>query len=138
MLECAPLKLFVLLVATAGNRGRERRTKKPEPETASPVSEVRAHIAGVVNVAPETAIRWKLLKVNPMAGVQLPKVPKTSGAKALDTGSCFGADLLNINGESVVTLTGIECATESKPTIQLVLTRCIQVDLKMANRLKSL
>ncbi len=41
------------------------------------------HIAGLVHVALDTAIRWKLLKVNPVDGVQLPKVAKRE-SKSLD------------------------------------------------------
>src|SRR6185369_15385692 len=43
------------------------------------------HIAGLVHVALETAIRWKLLKSNPIDGVQLPKVQKREAA-VLETG----------------------------------------------------
>lgn len=52
--------------------GRHRRTKEPRPLSAKTVR----HIAGMVHVALETAIRWKLLKANPVDGVQLPKVQK--------------------------------------------------------------
>jgi len=62
--------------------GRDRKTKQPRPLSAKTVH----HIAGVVNVALETAIRWKLLKVNPMNGVELPKVEKNRKGKALETG----------------------------------------------------
>jgi hypothetical protein len=52
--------------------GRHRRTKQPRPLSAKTVR----HIAGLLHVALETAIRWKLLKANPVDGVQLPKVQK--------------------------------------------------------------
>lgn len=61
--------------------GRNRKTKQPRPLSAKTVR----HIAGLVHVALETAIRWKLLKVNPVDGVQLPKVPKQE-ATALEAG----------------------------------------------------
>jgi integrase len=61
--------------------GWNRKAKKSRPLGAKTVR----HIAGLVHVALETAIRWKLLKVNPVDGVQLPKVPKRE-AQVLDTG----------------------------------------------------
>jgi integrase len=59
--------------------GRNRTTKKARPLSAKTVH----HIAGVVNVALSTALRWKLIKSNPMDAVVLPKVTKTE-ARALD------------------------------------------------------
>ena len=64
--------------------GWNRKEKSPRPLSAKTVR----HIAGLVHVALETAIRWKLLKANPVDGVQLPKVPKREG-KALDTAQIF-------------------------------------------------
>ena len=59
--------------------GRDRKTKKARPLSAKTVH----HIAGVVNVALSTAVRWKLIKLNPMDAVLLPKVTKKE-ARALD------------------------------------------------------
>ncbi|HEV3330502.1 MAG TPA: tyrosine-type recombinase/integrase [Bryobacteraceae bacterium] len=59
--------------------GRNRRTKAPRPLSAKTVR----HIAGLLHVALDTAIRWKLLKTNPVDGVQLPKVVKRE-ARSLD------------------------------------------------------
>jgi len=59
--------------------GRNRKTKEARPLSAKTVR----HIAGVVNVALSTALRWKLIKSNPMAAVVLPKVTKRE-ARALD------------------------------------------------------
>jgi len=47
--------------------GRDRKTKKARPLSAKTVH----HIAGVVNVALSTALRWKLIKSNPMDAVVL-------------------------------------------------------------------
>src|SRR5262249_20436899 len=60
--------------------GRNRKTKAARPLSAKTVR----HIAGLTHVALETAIRWKLLKVNPVDGVVLPRLSKREG-KALDT-----------------------------------------------------
>jgi integrase len=59
--------------------GRDRKTKKTRPLSAKTVH----HIAGVVNSALSTAVRWKLIKSNPMDAVVLPKVAKKE-ARALD------------------------------------------------------
>lgn len=59
--------------------GWNRKTKKRRPLSAKTIH----HIAGLVRVAFSTAIRWKLLKSNPIDGVQLPKVQKSEG-KALE------------------------------------------------------
>jgi integrase len=61
--------------------GKERKTKKPRPLSARTVR----HIAGLMHVALRTAVRWKLLKVNPIDAVMLPKVKKQQ-ARALDPG----------------------------------------------------
>jgi integrase len=61
--------------------GWNRKAKANRPLSAKTVR----HIAGLVHVALETAIRWKLLKTNPANGCQLPKVTKRE-AKALDAG----------------------------------------------------
>jgi integrase len=60
--------------------GHNRKTKSPRPLSAKTVR----HIAGVVNVALVTALRWKLIKTNPMDAVVLPKVVKKE-ARALDS-----------------------------------------------------
>ncbi len=59
--------------------GWNRKAKARRPLGAKTI----AHIAGLVRVALNTAIRWKLLKSNPVAGVVLPKISKREG-KALD------------------------------------------------------
>jgi integrase len=59
--------------------GWNRKAKVPRPLAAKTVR----HIAGLLHVALDTAIRCKLLKVNPVDGVQLPKVVKRE-AKSLD------------------------------------------------------
>jgi len=50
--------------------GWNRKAKAARPLSTKTVR----HIAGLVHVALDTAIRWKLLKVNPVDGCQLPKV----------------------------------------------------------------
>jgi integrase len=60
--------------------GRNRKTKKARPLSAKTVR----HISGLVHVALDTAIRWKLLKVNPVDGVVLPKLVKRE-AQVLET-----------------------------------------------------
>jgi hypothetical protein len=52
--------------------GWNRKAKAPRPLSAKTIR----HIAGLVHVALDTAIRWKLIKANPVDGVQLPKVMK--------------------------------------------------------------
>lgn len=61
--------------------GWNRKAKARRPLSAKTVH----HIAGLVRVALNTAIRWKLLKSNPVDGVVLPKVSKKEG-NALDAG----------------------------------------------------
>ena len=61
--------------------GYDRKTKAPRPLSAKTVR----HVAGLVHVALSTALRWKLIKANPVDGVQLPKVKKRE-ARSLDTG----------------------------------------------------
>lgn len=41
------------------------------------------HVAGLIHVSLSTAVRWKLLKINPAAACQLPRIEQTE-AKALD------------------------------------------------------
>jgi integrase len=60
--------------------GWNRKTKKARPLSAKTVR----HISGLVHVALDTAIRWKLLKSNPVDGVVLPKVVKRE-ARVLET-----------------------------------------------------
>jgi len=60
--------------------GWNRKTKQARPLSAKTVQ----HIAGLVHVALETAIRWKVLKSNPVDGVVLPKVRKRE-ATVLET-----------------------------------------------------
>jgi integrase len=61
--------------------GWNRKEKAARPLSAKTIR----HIAGLLHVALETAMRWKLLKANPVDGVQLPKVIKHEG-QALDAG----------------------------------------------------
>lgn len=61
--------------------GWNRKTKTHRPLSAKTIR----HIAGVLHVSLDTAIRWKLIKTNPVDGVQLPKVEKREGV-ALDAG----------------------------------------------------
>jgi integrase len=61
--------------------GRNRKTKQARPLSAKTVH----HISSLVHVALDTAIRWKLLKSNPVNGVVLPKVLKRE-ATVLETG----------------------------------------------------
>ena len=60
--------------------GRNRKTKQARPLSAKTVH----HISSLVHVALDTAIRWKLLKSNPVDGVVLPKVAKRE-ATVLET-----------------------------------------------------
>lgn len=87
--------------------GVERKTRKPRPLSAKTVH----HIAGLVNVALVTAVRWKLLTTNPMAGVVLPKVVKHPGrALEADQLSAF-QDLAQKHGlfEFVMAATATGC-----------------------------
>jgi integrase len=59
--------------------GWNRKAKAARPLSAKTVR----HIAGLVHVALETALRWKLVKSNPVHGVVLPKVKKRE-AKSLE------------------------------------------------------
>jgi integrase len=59
--------------------GWNRKAKAPRPLAAKTIR----HIASLVHASLDTAIRWKLINVNPMAGVILPKVAKRE-AKVLD------------------------------------------------------
>ena len=61
--------------------GRNRKTKQARPLSAKTVH----HISSLVHAALDTAIRWKLLKSNPVDGVVLPKVLKRE-ATVLETG----------------------------------------------------
>ena len=57
---------------------------RPVHEEGPPTSgQTVRHIAGVVNVALATALRWKVIRSNPMDAVVLPKVNKKE-ARALD------------------------------------------------------
>ena len=59
--------------------GRDRKTKAARPLSAKTVR----HIASLVHAAMDAAIRWKLIKSNPVDGVVLPKVHKRE-APSLD------------------------------------------------------
>ncbi len=60
--------------------GWDRKAKAARPLSAKTVR----HVAGLLHVALSTALRWKLIKANPVDGVQLPKVKKRE-ARCLDT-----------------------------------------------------
>lgn len=77
--DLSALALERVLNRVKDSGGRNRKTKAARPLAAKTVR----HIAGLLHVALETAIRWKLLKVNPVDGVVLPKLMKREG-KALD------------------------------------------------------
>lgn len=77
-------ELSALMLERVFNRikdagGWNRKEKAPRPLSAKTVR----HIAGLVHVALSTALRWKLIKTNPVDGVQLPKVTRRE-AKSLD------------------------------------------------------
>jgi integrase len=61
--------------------GWDRKKKQAKPLSAKTVH----HIAGLVNVILNKAVKLKLLKVNPMPGVELPPVPHHE-AHAIDSG----------------------------------------------------
>ena len=64
----------------------KRRLKKGEEAQPAPLSaRTVKNIADVVRSALNTALRWKLLKVNPAVACELPKV-QTKEARALDAG----------------------------------------------------
>lgn len=74
--------------------GRDRKTKKARPLAAKTVH----HIAGVVNGIMVTALRWKVIKSNPMATVVLPKIAKKE-ARALDPSQvCWYLDAARARG----------------------------------------
>lgn len=79
--DLSALALERVLNRLKDSGGRDRKTKAARPLSAKTVR----HIAGLLHVALETAIRWKLLKTNAVDGVQLPKLVKHEG-KALDAG----------------------------------------------------
>jgi integrase len=68
------------------NRLRDAGGYNPKTKKARPLSPLTVrHIAALVNVILKKAIKLKLLKSNPMEGVELPPVPRRE-AKALDSG----------------------------------------------------
>lgn len=79
--DLSALALERVLNGVKDSGGHNRKTKAARPLSAKTVR----HIAGLLHVAFETAIRWKLLKSNPVDGVQLPKVRKRE-AVALEAG----------------------------------------------------
>jgi integrase len=82
--------LSALTLERVLNRLKDAGGWNRKANTARPLSaKTVRHIAGLMHVAFDTAIRWKLIKVNPIDGVQLPKVPKRE-AKSLDLGQLAG------------------------------------------------
>ena len=65
----------------SGGKGR----KKAERQTTKPLSaRTVRHVAGLIHVALNTALRWKLLKMNPATACQLPRLERKE-ARALDS-----------------------------------------------------
>jgi site-specific recombinase XerC len=60
--------------------GKDRKVKAKRPLSPKPVR----HIAGVATVMLKKAVKLKLLKSNPMEGVELPSVPRHE-ARAIDS-----------------------------------------------------
>ena len=77
--DLSALALERVLNRLKDSGGWNRKAKAARPLSAKTVR----HIAGLLHIALQTAIRWKLLKSNPVDGVQLPKLVKHEG-KALD------------------------------------------------------
>lgn len=80
--QVSPLALERLYnrLMESGGKGR----KKAERQTAKPLSaRTVRHVAGLIHVALNTAVRWKLLKINPATACQLPSLERKE-ARALD------------------------------------------------------
>jgi len=77
--DLSALTLERVLNKLKDSGGWDRKAKAARPLSPKTIR----HIAGLMHVALETAIRWKLLKVNPVNGVLLPKVAKRE-AKSFD------------------------------------------------------
>jgi len=82
--------------------GWNRRAKAPRPLSAKTVR----HIAGLVNVALVTAVRWKLITTNPMNGVVLPKVVKRRGTALEAEQLSMFQDLAQKHGLYELVMTG--------------------------------
>jgi integrase len=68
----------------SGGRVRSRKAKEATPNATRPLSaRTVRHVAGLIHVALNTAVRWKLLKINPAAACQLPRLDRKE-ARALD------------------------------------------------------
>jgi integrase len=83
--DLSALALERVLNHVKDSGGRKRKTKEARQLSAKTVR----HIAGLLHVALETAIRWKLIKTNAVDGVMLPRVQKREG-KALDAAQIAG------------------------------------------------
>lgn len=75
-------RLYNALRKSGGKQKRHRKAGEKEQPAPLSVKTVR-NIAGLVHVALETAVRWKLLKVNPAHACELPKYQRPE-ARALD------------------------------------------------------
>ena len=70
-------------IAEFGGRKKRRLKKGEKPESAPLSWRTVRHVADVVRAALNTAVRWKLLKVNPACACDLPTA-RTKEARALD------------------------------------------------------
>lgn len=77
--DLTALTLERVLLRLRDSGGRDRLTKKERPLSPMTVH----HIAAVLNVILRKAVKLKLLKANPMEGVELPSVPRRE-ARVLD------------------------------------------------------
>jgi integrase len=82
--EITPLQIERLLNHLKDAGGRDRKTGKARPLSAKTVR----HIAGLLSVALGTAVRWKLIRTSPMAGVQIPR-PEHHEKGALDADQLY-------------------------------------------------
>ena len=67
----------------SGGKGRKQGGATAPPPNALSARTVR-HVAGLIHVALNTAVRWKLLKINPATACQLPRLERKE-ARALDS-----------------------------------------------------
>jgi hypothetical protein len=71
--DLTPLMIERTLNLLKDRGGRHRRTGEPRPLSSRTVR----HIAGLLSVSLNTALRWGLLPSNPMQRVQLPRAERT-------------------------------------------------------------
>ncbi|HUQ91451.1 MAG TPA: hypothetical protein VM120_07205, partial [Bryobacteraceae bacterium] len=74
-------RLYNSLRTAGGRRGELKANGQREPSPLS--AKTVRHIAGLIQVALNSAVRWKLIKVNPAIACQLPKM-EIKEAVALD------------------------------------------------------